>query len=219
MIGPNDSWNRRAAEVRPYRGEIVGLKFVERLGKRVWVAGKDGNILDPENTYIVGDCLKVWARIVKGEPIQHQADQPGKPFPVRSELPDQDKTKWKSGRSGKPVDPWTVSEHVFLAGQLSGEGYTVIARYNERRAVDDLCDAIVKHRIGHPNAVAVIKLSSKQFGDNPVPHFEIVGWLNDEPGSSPAPQPLPLHPKAEQKRPKPQDASAEFAEMNDEIPF
>jgi hypothetical protein len=78
----------------------------------------------------------------------------------------------------------------------------------------------IRISLNYPNAVAVIKLSSKQFGDShPVPHFEIVAWLNDEPGSSPVPRPLPLHPKAEQKGPKPQDASAESAEVNDDIPF
>jgi hypothetical protein len=210
MNAYDDGWNRKAKEVKLYRGRILSFRFIEKPDRWVWTAGEEREEISPDTCFLAHDTLMAWEYLKKGEPLRRIFAEDGR-FPVRSELGDTDKTLWGKTRDSKPKDPWTITEVVYLTGELSGLKYTAAFRYGERRIVDALCDTIAQRRIEHPQAIPVVKLSKKVFKEAFEAALEIVGWYDDGSGSSQSASATPA--------PKKEREFGADDDMNDEIPL
>jgi hypothetical protein len=176
----------------------------------------------------------------RGQPPDRIVDAPGNPLPDRSELGDDDVSKWPLGIDGRPRDPWFAD--LMLVRDDNGAPCMFSTTSDTGiRAVGQLCREVVWGRYIHgPNAVPVIELQSRKLRNQyatPVPSFPIVRWITDTGNTSnvlAAPGPVP--PVPEEAKPnndkKPTRAeralqqrlgnkpSSDLAdELNDEIPW
>jgi hypothetical protein len=99
----------------------------------------------------------------------------------REELGELDETKWPSGPSGEPTDPW---QFVFLLRFRSDEGETFIwaaSSYGAKKAAQRLAGAFSARG---KRSLPIVELNvgsyrHPTYGKVLTPQFNIVGWTND----------------------------------------
>jgi hypothetical protein len=147
----------------------------------------------PEATRVaVAGAAVAWYHWKDAKPAEIIVKQTGVPFPLRSELGDNDETEWAAGPGGDKQDPWQMNHMLYFADMNSGATYTfTTTSIGGRMAVDDLKDAIRNYRMQHPGAKPVISLGTTpwktKYGKRLRPNFRIAEWIlpqgqsNDEP--------------------------------------
>jgi|SRR6516165_4245692 len=129
-----------------------------------------------------------WVKWQGGKPVETRLRQPGKPLPVREELPDLEQLKWEKGADGQFRDPWQETKFVYLIDQRTAESYTFsTSSWGGREAVLHLGDAIARMRSVHPTATPVVALEASamptRYGRKSKPVFKIVDWNATDTGN------------------------------------
>jgi hypothetical protein len=163
------------------------LKFKKGLFSR------DAAPVPPGTCYTAIAAMVVWLRLMRDEKPQEIVRAPGKPFPRREELPDQDQSRWVPF-DGQRSDPWRLESRLLLADTVSGDPVVfATSSVTGRTAVEDLCRVIsFQRRTRGPRAKPVIELGvttrDLKFGPVAIPTFKIVNWVDEtaEPGPAAA---------------------------------
>jgi hypothetical protein len=200
-------------------GVLSGMKF-SLNGNTSVLAFIDGTEIEPGGEYVC-PVMRAYAGFIKfpdeGRPTEIMgclaSDQP---LPERSELGDDDPEKWPSGLDGRPRDPWQPQTFLPLqACDASQELLIFVARsVTTINAVNRLLQRACRHPMTKRGCMPKVRLTvgtffNKKFKkDQPVPNFQIVGWVNPDgtPFDSTAAPALRL-------------SAAEKAEYSDGIPF
>src|SRR5689334_6868684 len=109
---PSDGWDDTAAEgdKRTIRGSI--LKFNDwkwSIGKASeWAEFKEGRCLAALAT------AAGWVKWQGGKPVEYRMREPGVPLPERTDLGDDDPSKWELGPDNQPRDPWQLTHFVYM---------------------------------------------------------------------------------------------------------
>jgi hypothetical protein len=157
---------------------IVG-KMVKFLDGRFVVDKTEP--LPATTTLVAVNAVTAWVHWEDSRPVEHRITQPGQSHPYRTDLPDQDETKWPPGLNDEPSDPWRDTRYLHLIDPNTGADYTFVTdSFGGRRAVGDLKQQIANVRMAHPRAVPLVQLASTmmktRFGQKARPDFKIVGW-------------------------------------------
>jgi hypothetical protein len=137
--------------------------------------------------HVVG-YTKTWVHFEDQKVIERKVYRVarGEKPPDRHELPDKDENKWPIGINKLPADPWVLQSLLPMEDPKSGEVRIFIASsFGGKRAVGDLVTAYARRRVKNKNSGQPIitlqmrMMPTKNFGDVPAPHFEIVGWADE----------------------------------------
>jgi hypothetical protein len=174
-------------------------------------------------TKLVAHCVgwtKTWVHFVDQKVVDRKVYRVARRerAPERDQLPDNDQSKWPIGINKQPADPWVYQYLLPMEDPATGEVRIFVgSSFGGRRAVADLCTAYSRRAeklkaagkvCGQPIiALQMLMMPTKNFGDVPRPHFEIVGW-DDEAATS---EREPIRTVSE--------AAIKKQEFDDEIPF
>jgi hypothetical protein len=178
----------------------------------------------PLGTQYIAHCIgwtKTWVHFEDQKVVERKIYRVarGEKAPERDRLPDNDESKWPIGINRQPADPWVYQYLLPMEDQQSGEVRIFVgSSFGGRRAVADLCSAYARHSTknkgsGQPIiSLQMLMMPTKNFGDVPRPHFEIVGWDEvSQPGSANTAAREPIRTVSE--------AVLKKQEFDDEIPF
>ena len=169
-----------------------GFSVAEKSGETM-ISGKmlkfnDGRytvdkteLLPPDTVLVAVGSVTAWVHWVDGNPAEHRVTRPGQHHPEREELPDLDESAWPPGLNDEPSDPWRDTRYLHLIDPQTGADYTFVTdSFGGRRAISDLKSQIANVRFAHPNAIAIVQLTSTtmktRFGLKMRPAFKVVGW-------------------------------------------
>jgi hypothetical protein len=169
---------------------IVGklLKF----SKGDWLAGQDNDEVEEGSQFIanMGEMLQGWQRWEDNKPTDSVLGKVVDRFqvPLRSELPDQDRSLWDVDISGKERDPWAKTNLLLLKSSENGELYTfTTSSKGGLDAMALLCKAYGQSMRAHPDEWPVIEIGSdsyahpkKDLGRIKVPTFKIIAWTSKD---------------------------------------
>jgi hypothetical protein len=142
----------------------------------------------PLGTKYIAHCIgwtKTWVRFVDQRVVERKVYRVarGEKAPERDALPDNDQSRWPIGINKQPADPWVYQYLLPMEDPRSGEVRIFVgSSFGGRRAVADLCAAYARRSAkskgtGQPIVtLQMVMMPTKNFGDVPRPHFEIVGW-------------------------------------------
>jgi len=168
---------------------IVGklLKF----SKGDYLVGEDNDEVEEGTQYVANmDELMVgWIRWSDSKPTDQIMGRVSEGYqaPRRSDLGDDDKSKWEVDEQGRERDPWQFSNYLILktpgeAGEDALFTFTTSSR-GGLNAIGELCKAYGKAMRQRPDELPIISLgvgsyqhSNKAFGRIKFPIFEVVGW-------------------------------------------
>jgi hypothetical protein len=175
----DDGWNDAAEEAN---ARILRGALLKHLDGR-WVQGREGEPVEDGFRLIALSCALGWVRWEGGKPVEYRMREPGKPFPEREDLGDDDQTAWEKAPDGTPRDPWALTRLTYLLSEQSAEVFTFsTSSWSGREAVVNLADAIARMRGIYPGAVPVVELRSAPLktrdGQKFRPVFKITGWRN-----------------------------------------
>lgn len=212
--------------------ELIGEEAAQDAGFQKMLKFKKGDYISdgedvPLGTKYLAHTLgwtKAWVHFVDQKVVERKNYRVarGERAPEREKLPDQDQSKWPIGINKQPADPWVYQYLLPMEDMHTGEIQIFVASsFGGRRAVADLCQlwsrrAASMQKAGKIGGQPVITLQmvmmpTKNFGDVPRPHFEVVGW--DDP-DDPAANVIGPKPRVEVS-----EEALKKAEFNDEIPF
>lgn len=171
-------------------GHIVGklLKF----SKGEYLAGQHGDEIPKKTqlTAVMDSLLVGWVKWEESRPIDQRMVQivKGEKPSKRSELGDDDKSKWEIDDNGQQRDPWQLTNYIVFV-DVNNEVFTfTTTSFGGRGAVGELCKAYGKNMRQKPDDYPIISLDvgsykhkDKKFGKIFVPKLEIVGWINKAP--------------------------------------
>lgn len=129
------------------------------------------------------------------------------PMRPRTELGDNDPALWERDDTGKPRDPWQLTNvlelsdgeetYIYSTGSKGGIG-----------AIGRLCTAYARERRQRPDMLPIIKLgrdfyNHAQYGKTYFPVFEIVGWTDaEDPSLDSDGDDVPFEPEKPAEKPK-----------------
>lgn len=134
------------------------------------------------------------------------------PMKRRDELGDSDPVMWEKDNSGKPRDPWQLTNVLEF---VDGEGESYLYATGSKGgigAIGRLCKEYGKLYRQRPGQVPVVELGRdfymhKEFGKTYFPVFTIADWVDENSldaigrsGEEPAPEPDPVKPLAATKK-------------------
>ena len=107
-----------------------------------------------------------------------------RPIAPRNTLGDLDESLWKRDQSGRPFDPWQLTNVLEL---VDGEGERYIYSTGSKggiNAIGRLCKEYGKLYRQRPGQIPIIELGNdhymhKEYGKTYVPDFKIVGWTDE----------------------------------------
>jgi hypothetical protein len=156
---------------------------------------------------------------------------PGRPIdgfisPVRSRLPDLNKTDWP-WRGDKREDPWQETHQVTMKAADNGELLTWVATsWGGRKAIGNFLKDYTAKAKQHPGKDPVCILTSRsdphpEYGTVDKPILQIVDWQPFGEGAAPAGRRLPQSPlpAVQELLPPSKQTKTIGEEMDDEIPF
>jgi hypothetical protein len=203
-------------EVQKYIDEVAPANIVGRMIK----FGKDGKFVTADDDEAVDEaaefvalCDEVlvgWIRFHRdGETPPDRVQgllYDGFVMPPRSDLDEQDPSKWADGLSGKPEDPWKHQMCLVLQHTATRELFTFVTTSDTgRRSVGNLLRHYNRMRKAGTNDVPVVRLRAGGFNHRdprvgwvPTPMFAVVGHTPRDSAAKP-------------------DTSV-AADLNDEIP-
>jgi hypothetical protein len=158
---------------------------------------------------------KCWVRFADQKVVERKIYRVsrGEKAPERDQLSDNDESKWPIGINRQPADPWVYQYLLPMEDQRSNEVRIFVgSSFGGRRAVADLCSAYARRAQKRPGSgqpvitLQMVMMPTKNFGDVPRPHFEIVGWDDEAVASEPP-------------RVVVSEESLKKQEFDDEIPF
>jgi hypothetical protein len=178
-------------------------------------------------TKLIAHCIgwtKTWVHFVDQKVVDRKVYRVsrGERAPERDQLPDNDQSQWPIGINKLPADPWVYQYLLPMEDQRTGEVRIFVgSSFGGRRAVADLCAAYSRRAVKNKSSgqpiitLQMLLMPTKNFGDVPRPHFEIVGWddereMVDDGGGPRAPR-EPIRTVSE--------AVLKKQEFDDEIPF
>jgi hypothetical protein len=194
----------------------AGFQKMLKFKKGVYFC--DGEEIDIGTKYIA-HCIgwtKTWVHFADQKVVERKIYRVarGEKAPERDQLPDNDQSQWPIGINKQPADPWVYQYLLPMEDPRSGEVRIFVgSSFGGRRAVADLCAAYARHSTKHKGSgqpivtLQMLMMPTKNFGDVPRPHFEIVGW-DDEAATS---EREPIRTVSEEVLKK--------QEFDDEIPF
>jgi hypothetical protein len=167
---------------------IVGelLKF----SKGDWMYGQDNTDVPAGTQYIANmdELLIGWIRWEENKPTDHIMGKVSAGYqpPRRNELGDTEQNEWEVDDSGKPRDPWQLSNYMLVKGKADGELYTfTTGSKGGRDAIGDLCKNYGSLMSQHPKDYPVIAIGvrsyehpNRSYGRIKTPEFKIVGWAD-----------------------------------------
>ena len=239
---PFANYERDQATRRHFPGELM------KFNKGDYVAGKDGVLL-PSGSQLVAvmnTLTRGWQRWENNELTDARLGFYVEGFkpPRRSELGDHDKSRWETGKDGKPRDTWSYINALAMVSPETMKTYTFITGTSGGiRAIDDLAD---DHGAAPPGKYPLISLeadsylhSDRTIGRVKVPLFRVVGQVDATPYDlatakargerAPTTEALPTRYPAESltymKAPEPPpildnpDGDRDFAPLDNSIPF
>ena len=201
-------------------GQIVGERV--RFSKGLFLIGKGDTQRLPENLRLEAHgTTAAWIKFL-GNKVVDQRN--GFPLPPREVLGDLDERSWERDQEGKPKDPWTCQQYLYLLNRSSGEEFTFItSSWGGRKAITKVSRQIGIKRmaVGRP-VIAVIKLlpdfnKTEKYGLVPAPKLEIVGWVG--PDGEPMETALAHNAIEPHQVREMLGAPARAADLDDEIPF
>ena len=177
----------------------------------------------PLGTKLVAHCIglnRAWVHFADGTVVERKLYRAARNEipPERYELPDTDRSKWPIGINKQPADPWVYQYLLPMEDPATGDVRIFVgSSFGGRRAVADLCAAYSRRAKKTPGGgqpiitLQMVMMPTKNFGDKPRPHFEIVGWDDGTGGSDDGGTPREIR-----------EVSAEVLkkqEFDDDIPF
>jgi hypothetical protein len=220
-FGVSDPFEVFADAVQPRT--IVGALM--KFSKGDFLAGEDGHEIAEGTAFTANldELMAGWVRWSGGKPIQHLMVRvaEGCTLPKRTELGDDDATRWETDSAGTPRDPWQFTNYLPLLNEAGLFTFTTSSR-GGLSAIGSLCRLYSRHRRKHPDVHPVIALevgsyqhANKEFGRIKFPKFKLIGWAPkskfDE-ALAAAGFALGAEPPASQEE-------TQAVEMSDEIPF
>jgi hypothetical protein len=141
----------------------------------------DEHIAEGRRFAVAGAAI-AWYHWDNGKPVEIIVRQDGVPFPLRSELGDEDETQWPAGPGGDKSDPWQMNHLLYFADMDSGSTFTfTTTSFGGRMAVEELKDAIRNYRARHPGAKPVVSLGTTpwktKYGKRLRPNFRVAEWI------------------------------------------
>jgi hypothetical protein len=139
-------------------------------------------------TKLIAHCVgwtKTWVHFVDQKVIERKIYRVarGEKAPERDQLPDNDQSKWPIGINRLPADPWVYQYLLPLEDPHTEEVRIFVgSSFGGRRAVADLCAAYSRRAVKNKSSgqpiitLQTLMMPTKNYGDVPRPHFEIVGW-------------------------------------------
>lgn len=200
-------------------GAKVGLQGTFLTFKNgEYLAGQDGKEI-PIGTRLAANMngLRVGWRRWFGDQLTDDLTElliDQKPIAPRNTLGDDDAALWEKDNTGKPRDPWQLTNVIEL---MSADGETYIYATGSKGgigAIGRLCKEYGKLYRQKPGMVPIVTLERdfymhKEFGKTYFPVFPIVDWADEnalnfdaETGEEPAPAPQPAPAPAAAKRTK-----------------
>jgi hypothetical protein len=167
----------------------AGFQKMLKFKKGVYYC--DGEEVDL-GTKLIAHCIgwtKTWVHFVDQKVVDRKVYRVarGERAPERDQLPDNDQSKWPIGINKQPADPWVYQYLLPMEDPRTGEvRIFVSSSFGGRRAVADLCAAYSRHSVKHKGSgqpiitLQMLMMPTKKFDDVPRPHFEIVGWDEEE---------------------------------------
>lgn len=170
----------RAVSQRTIHGDL--LKF----NKGEWVAGQDEREIE-EGTRLVAimDELTIgWLKWEDRKPVENEMGRVADGFrPVkRSELSSADPSQWPTDKSGKPQDPWQLTNNLPLKEASGDRLYTFsTSSKGGLSAIGQLCEAYGKMLRARPDQLPIVELGASSykhddFGRVHTPVLKVVGW-------------------------------------------
>ena len=171
-----------AATHRNIVGEL--LKF----SKGDWMSGQDNDDVAVGTQFIANmdEMLVGWIRWEDNKPTDHIMGKVSEGYQIlrRNELGDTDQNEWEVDDSGKPRDPWQLSNYLLMKGASDGVLYTfTTGSKGGRDALGDLCKEYGKVLVAHAKEYPVVAIGvrsyehpNKSYGRIKTPEFKIVGW-------------------------------------------
>lgn len=171
---------------------------------------------------------KAWIHFVDQKVVERKNYRiaRGERAPERERLPDNDQSKWPIGINKLPADPWVYQYLLPMENPETGDvAIFVASSFGGRRAIADLCTAWSRRaaqiqklgKVGGQPFVTLqtVLMPTKNFGDVPRPHFEIVSW--DDPDE--LAEILDGSPVLAKPRIEVSEEVLKKQEFDDEIPF
>jgi hypothetical protein len=136
---PFANYERDQATRRHFPGELM------KFNKGDYVAGKDSVLLPSgsQRVAVMNTLTRGWQRWENNELTDARLGFYVEGFkpPRRSELGDHDKSRWETGKDGKPRDPWSYINALAMVSPETMKTYTFITGTSGGiRAIDDLAD-------------------------------------------------------------------------------
>jgi hypothetical protein len=187
LIEPGSDGFYDTDDGRLIRGAIKKCDTTQQTPWRSWDGGPD------VATYLVAKTLSAVQRWQNQKPIETVVETPEKPLPRRThELDELDewnaavpRREWEIGPDGKPRGPWQRAHFAYLVNPETFEQFTVVGgSIGMEIAIRELRkQTAFKRRLSHTSAFPLVRLETRPFktayGLKSRPHFEIVGWAND----------------------------------------
>jgi hypothetical protein len=177
------------------------------------------DLLSYQRGWIRWDNKKPTCKLI-GRPID------GFISPVRSRLPDQDKSRWPHD-NGQPTDPWQETLMITMRDLSDDRLCTLtITSWYGRQALGASLAVATRDCKKHPGCAPVVLLGSEEkstvnFGEVAAPTFTIVDWRPFGDGAAPpgTPLPPPKLPPVQVLLPPSKETKTLGDAMDDEIPF
>lgn len=176
-------------EISPSTIAGTMIKFDGKAGKYIITETKTELKMEGELVAMCDHTLAGWIKFNgAGNPpdkvmVALYEGEGNRPCP-RTDLPDQDESKWPLGLNNLPADPWQHQIYLVLQRREGdGELYTFVASsQGARKAVGSLLRHYEKMRRDHPGEYPVIRLSTGSYphkdprvGKVNTPVFTVVG--------------------------------------------
>ena len=171
-----------AATHRNIVGEL--LKF----SKGDWMSGQDNDDVAVGTQFIANmdEMLVGWIRWEDNKPTDHIMGKVSEGYQIlrRNELGDTDQNEWEVDDSGKPRDPWQLSNYLLDERRLGRRAVHLHHGIKGGRdALGDLCKEYGKVLVAHADEYPVVAIGvrsyehpNKSYGRIKTPEFKIVGW-------------------------------------------
>jgi hypothetical protein len=167
----------------------AGFQKMLKFKKGIYIC--DGEEIDL-GTKLIAHCIgwtKCWIKFVDQKVAERKVYRvaKGERAPERDQLSDNDESKWPIGINKLPADPWVYQYLLPMEDMASGEVRIFVgSSFGGRRAVADLCAAYARRCAKNKNSgqpivtLRVLMMPTKNYGDVPRPHFEIISWDDAE---------------------------------------
>jgi hypothetical protein len=163
-----------------------------KYSKIEWLAGQNNDAVKSGTKVVVimNSLLAGWVKWEYSRPTEHhmvEVVNGEKPL-KRDELGDNDETQWETDNTGKPRDPYQLTNYLVMVDVNTKKVYTfVTASFGGRGEVANLCKVYGKNIREAPDKFPVVSLDVGSFkskdrsiGKVGKPVFTITGWVEAE---------------------------------------